>query len=125
MLRGRAIAIAASILLGGCSPVAVLNGLAQGGFSVTKDVAYAPGPRGMLDVYAPRNAAGAPVVVFFYGGSWQEGDKGMYRFVGAALAQHGIVAIIPDYRVYPAAKFPGFLQDCAAEIGRASCRERV
>jgi acetyl esterase/lipase len=116
MLRGRAIAIAASILLGGCSPVTVLNGLAQGGFSVTKDVAYAPGPRGMLDVYAPRNAAGAPVVVFFYGGSWQEGDKGMYRFVGAALAQHGIVAIIPDYRVYPAAKFPGFLQDCAAAV---------
>ena len=32
-----------------------------------------------------------PVVVFFYGGSWTTGGRGLYRFVGAALAERGIV----------------------------------
>ncbi len=98
------------------SPVTLLNATATGNWHVTRDVAYMPGPRGGLDIYVPAGAKSAPVVVFFYGGSWQEGDKAMYRFVGAALAAHGIVTIIPDYRVYPAVRFPVFLQDAARAV---------
>src|SRR5256885_3250125 len=54
-----------------------------------------------LDVYAPKRAAGAPLVVFFYGGSWVEGHRHWYRYVGTALANHGVIAVIPDYRKYP------------------------
>jgi len=57
--------------------------------------------------------------VFFYGGSWQEGNKETYRFLGAALAAQGVVTIIPDYRVYPEVRFPVFLQDCAAAVAWA------
>jgi acetyl esterase/lipase len=101
------------------SPVTVLNAGASGNWHVTRNVAYAPGPRGMLDVYTPDDARGAPVVVFFYGGSWQEGSKAMYRFVGAALAAQGVVTIIPDYRVYPEVRFPAFIEDGAAAVAWA------
>ncbi len=48
----------------------------------------------------------APVVVFFYGGSWNSGSKDDYSFVGEALASRGIVVVIADYRLYPASALP-------------------
>ncbi|MCX5495690.1 alpha/beta hydrolase [Kaistia dalseonensis] len=85
----------------------------DGGASLSRAIAYGDGPRRTLDVYVPRNAEGAPVVVFFYGGSWQMGRKELYGFVGNALAARGIVAVLPDYRVYPDVGFPEFLRDGA------------
>jgi acetyl esterase/lipase len=85
----------------------------SGGANATYSVSYMPGERGTLDVYAPKDAKNAPVVVFFYGGSWQMGRKNLYRFVGHALAKRGMVAVIPDYRVYPEVRFPDFLKDGA------------
>ncbi|MEJ0006612.1 MAG: hypothetical protein WDM77_09705 [Steroidobacteraceae bacterium] len=57
--------------------------------------------------------AWVPVIVFWYGGSWTEGNKDEYRFVGAALASLGYVAVLPNYRLYPQVKFPQFLDDAA------------
>jgi len=70
----------------------------------------------MLDVYRPDASEAAPVVVFFYGGSWQSGERGLYRFVGASLAARGIVAVIPDYTLYPEARYPDFLDDAAHAV---------
>jgi acetyl esterase/lipase len=55
-------------------------------------------------------------VVFFYGGSWQSGQRQDYRFVAAALASHGVIAIVPDYRKSPRYPFPAFMQDAAAAV---------
>lgn len=88
----------------------------SGGAEVTRAVSYGSGSRRTLDVYVPRGAKDAPVVVFFYGGSWQSGDKEFYGFVGNALAARGFVTIIPDYRVYPEVVFPGFLEDAAHAV---------
>ncbi|MEO8927378.1 MAG: alpha/beta hydrolase [Caulobacteraceae bacterium] len=91
---------------------ALLSLAAPGGIAVKHDLAYASGPRGKLDVYLPRRPRpDTPVAVFVYGGSWQSGDRGFYRFVGAVLASRGIVTVIPDYRVYPAVRYPDFLRD--------------
>ena len=94
----------------------VLNVLStNSAVTVTRDIAYAPGPRRMLDVYAPQSRiAGRPVVVFFYGGSWDSGSKRDYAFVGQALAQRGYVAVLADYRTYPEVVWPAFLEDNAA-----------
>ncbi|HEY3845856.1 MAG TPA: alpha/beta hydrolase, partial [Acetobacteraceae bacterium] len=91
------------LLVQSCSPVAILNALApRDGVAPTRDIAYADGPRHMLDIYAPRpTVAPAPVIVFFYGGGWESGSKAMYRFVGASLAERGVLVAIPDYRLYP------------------------
>lgn len=70
-----------------------------------------------LDIYAPRDARDAPVVVFFYGGSWLGGERGWYRFVGNALAAHGVVTVIPDYRKLPDVELPGFMRDAARAVG--------
>jgi acetyl esterase/lipase len=69
-----------------------------------------------LDVYRPGNAVHAPVVVFFYGGTWKDGERAWYRFVGEALAGCGLVVIIPDYRKYPQVKFPQFVDDAARAV---------
>lgn len=78
--------------------------------------AYGPESRQKLDVYSPKNAKDRPVVVFFYGGSWTAGSRGLYRFVGAALAERGFVTVVPDYRLYPQAKFPVFVDDGALAL---------
>src|SRR5690349_19511778 len=103
---------------GGCTKFQVLDAtVPHCGYHLTADLAYGPQPRQKLDVYEPADRPrGAPVVVFFYGGAWQAGEKGDYRFVGQALASRGFVAVLPDYRLYPAVRFPAFVEDGAAAV---------
>lgn len=102
----------------GCSPVRLVNATVRNDtYTVLRDVPYGEAARQRLDVYRPNDAASPlPVVIFFYGGSWQGGDKGIYPFVGDALTAKGFVTVIPDYRVYPEVKFPVFVDDGAAVI---------
>jgi dienelactone hydrolase len=66
------------------------------------DIPYGDLPRQSLDVYVPSGgASGRPMVVFWHGGMWAWGSKEQYRFVGAALANSGYVAILPNYRWRP------------------------
>jgi len=106
-----------ALFLSGCSPADVLNLVVwRQGLDITQSVAYGAGARHTLDVYRPGAAKGLPVVVFFYGGSWQSGSRQIYRFVAAALARRGIVAVVPDYRVYPEVRYPGFIEDGASAV---------
>jgi len=113
---------AATLLLGlaACAPTTALNVLAPSGTHTrTADVAYGPLARQKLDVYRPRAAApagGWPVVVFFYGGSWNNGDRAQYEFVGEALASRGILTLLADYRLYPEVRYPDFLHDSAQAL---------
>lgn len=95
----------------GCSGTAVLNALTPG-FGYVREAGFVfDVTTGLqLDVYVPNGARHAPVVVFFYGGSWQEGAREDYRLVGEALARQGLVAVVPDYRLYPAVRYPPFLK---------------
>lgn len=82
------------------------------------DLHFGEAPRQRLDVYVPEASKKElrPVVVFWYGGMWLRGSKEQYRFVGAALANSGYVAILPDYRLYPNARFPAFIEDGALAV---------
>lgn len=81
------------------------------------DIPYGHGPRRRLDVYIPnRINEVTPLVLFLYGGTWSSGAKEIYRFLGAALAARGYLAVIPDYSVYPAARFPAFVEDAAEAL---------
>jgi len=103
----------------GFSAADVLNALQpQRGWQLHAGIQYRPGSRGLLDVYTPARQpdAPAPMVVFFYGGSWQSGSRDIYRFVGASLAEQGIVTVIPDYAVYPQARYPDFVEDAAKAV---------
>jgi acetyl esterase/lipase len=80
------------------------------------DIAYGEDKRQKLDIYLPRMATNRPVVIFWYGGSWQEGSKSDYRFVAVELAKRGFMVVLPDYRLYPQVVFPAFEDDGARAI---------
>ncbi|WP_260929302.1 alpha/beta hydrolase [Novosphingobium sp. 9] len=83
-----------------------------------RGAAFGPDPRQRVDVYTPkaRSLAPRPIIVFFYGGSWNSGTRTGYAFVGRALAARGFVVAIPDYRLVPQVRYPAFLEDNAAAV---------
>ena len=105
-------------LLTACSAVDVLNAtVATDTYRRADDQPYGPDVRQRLDVYQPNaDVKNAPMVVFFYGGSWSMGDRADYRFVGEALASQGMVCVVADYRLSPAVRYPVFLEDSAAVV---------
>ena len=102
-------------LLSSCSPANLLNAtVSRQGFTRETDIAYGRDSRQKLDLYRPDKAdADGKVVLFLYGGSWDSGSKGDYLFVAQALASAGYAVVIPDYRLYPAVRFPAFVDDGA------------
>jgi acetyl esterase/lipase len=107
------------LLLGGCTPLGAFNALVPkdgGAQRVASGLPYGEGPRRMLDVYAPPGAKDRPVIVFFYGGSWNTGERARYSFLGRALAARGFVTVVPDYRLVPEVTYPGFVEDGAAAV---------
>jgi acetyl esterase/lipase len=112
-------AAAAVALMAARNPIAVLDRITpSSAYTLDSDIAYGDLDRQRLDVYRPASprASPAPVVVFFYGGAWQSGDRRGYRFVGHALARAGFTVVIPDYRLAPAVAFPAFLEDGAKAL---------
>lgn len=110
----------AALGLAGFSPLTLFDALGprdEGGRLALSDAAFGEHPRQRLDVFVPTAANGnAPVLVFFYGGSWNSGAKSDYAFAAQALAAQGFVTVIPDYRLYPEVRFPDFLDDAAAAV---------
>lgn len=101
--------------LAACSMTGLLNAtITKQGYHVERDIAYGENVRQKIDVYIPDDLEKpAPVMVFFYGGSWQFGSKKDYVFLGQAFASKGIITVIADYRLYPEVYFPAFVEDGA------------
>ncbi|HEX2019463.1 MAG TPA: alpha/beta hydrolase [Aurantimonas sp.] len=102
-----------SFWLAGCA--AALNAATNSdGYQVVRDIRYMDGERGTYDLYVPDGASGdSPVVVYIHGGSWADGSKDIYPFLGQALASEGVIVAIPNYRLFPEVRFPGFVEDAA------------
>jgi acetyl esterase/lipase len=114
-----ALVAAPVLLLAACrnlGPEVVNTTTSSEGYREFPEIRYREPGQLALDIYAPDQIQGAPTVVFFYGGRWSSGNKNLYRFVGQALASRGIVTVIPNYRLYPAVRFPAFVEDGAAAV---------
>jgi acetyl esterase/lipase len=116
--RRTALAGLMAALSAGCSKLAFLAANVPAAFGAYRrhaDLAYGADVQHRLDVYVPAETArqARPLVVFWHGGRWSFGDKADYRFVGAALAELGCVAVLPNYRLYPRVKLTGFMDDAA------------
>ncbi len=118
ILLGSVVTLLLAGALSACSPLRVINAVTPGSTSEkTHDISYGSDPRNLLDIYRPRDGSGvAPVVVFFYGGSWNSGSRSDYAFVGEALAARGIVVVLADYRLYPQVRYPAFVEDSAEAV---------
>lgn len=78
-----------------------------------------PGPAGPLParLYGPRPANGVPlpVVAFFHGGGWVQGNLETHDGLCGKLAERaGVVVVAVDYRLAPEHKFPAAVEDCLA-----------
>lgn len=111
----------------GWSPVALLNRVDRlypgrnRARRAAEGLRYGPHDRHLLDVWVPESGgkgsdALRPVVIFFYGGGWHSGSRTDYGFAGAAFASEGLVAVVPDYRLAPGTRYPGFLWDAAMAL---------
>lgn len=117
----RAFKVLPLVLLGGCSALQVVNSVSKiYTVDVKENIAFGEDPKLKYDLYLPDTASeefdATPVIVFFYGGSWNRGDKSEYEFVGRRLASMGYIAAVPNYRLYPEVKYPAFLEDGALSI---------
>ena len=109
----------AASLASACSPLSMFATLTpkDGARATAQGVAFGPDPRQRLDVYAPpRGGRLAPMAVFFYGGSWDTGRRQDYGWVGRALAAQGLQTVVPDYRLFPQVRYPGFIEDGALAV---------
>jgi acetyl esterase/lipase len=108
-----------TLIAAGCSRAVFFAANAPslfGPYTRHPDRAYGPEPQQKVDVYVPHKGVPdqpKPLVLFWHGGRWEFGDKSDYRFVGAALAELGYIAVIANYRHYPQVKMPGFMADAA------------
>ena len=99
----------------GLSAVSANAGLE--GINRVPDLTYGPLERQKLDVYQPKNSKTArPVIVFTYGGGFKSGSKNEYGFVAEAFSSLGYVTVIFDYRLYPQATWPAYLEDGAQAV---------
>jgi acetyl esterase/lipase len=109
-----AVALMSAVLVA-CSPVSLLNlAVSRSGYHVVRDLAYGADPRQKLDLYIPdAPPPRMPVILFFYGGSWESGSKDLYLALGQAFASKGIMVAVADYRLYPQVRYPAFVEDGA------------
>jgi acetyl esterase/lipase len=118
--RSLLVGAASATALAACSPLSAINTLLPsdgGSRQAARDIAYGDDPRQKLDIYVPEGASGSsPVMVFIYGGGWEDGSKNDYSFVGHAFASRGFVTVVPDYRLVPQVRFPDFLDDSARAL---------
>src|SRR5215831_12285815 len=89
-----------------------------------------PGPAGAIPgrVYdaAGVGAPARPVVAYFHGGGWVQGDLETHHGLCARLAERGRAIVVSvDYRLAPEHKFPAAVEDCEAAYRwlRAHARE--
>ena len=65
-----------------------------------------------LNVYRPKNAGDTlPLLISIHGGGWFYGDKELYRFYCAHMAQLGFVVVDCDYRLAPEYSYPAAIED--------------
>ncbi len=70
-----------------------------------------------LDIYAPKEARGLPVVIYIHGGGWTTGDKARVAAKPAYFTGRGCVFVSINYRLRPAVDLLTQLQDSANAIG--------
>ena len=138
MIKLARVGLSAALAIGGIavaaqqaqalSALGLVNGISlSAGVGVSKDIDYGDAPLQNLDMYYPKPLAQAmqtqsvidksyPMVVFVYGGSWENGSKEDYAFVGQSLAQAGYVTAVVNYRKAPEHVYPDFVKDTAKAI---------
>ena len=82
------------------------------------NLAYGNDPEQMLDVHLPDTKATA-AFLYFHGGGIVGGDKTRDVHFPSKLADNGVALFSANYRMYPNARYPEFIEDAASAVAFA------
>ncbi len=82
---------------------------------IIEKVVYGEHKNNVLDIYLSERED-APLFVYFHGGGLEGGSYKTPESLMEHLAEKGINCISAEYRMYPEAKYPDYLQDAANVI---------
>ena len=80
------------------------------------NIAYGQDSACKLDIYAPRNKSGFATIIWFHGGGLTSGKKEDGKDLATDFIKAGYGFVSVDYRMYPNAKFPQYILDCAKAV---------
>ena len=80
---------------------------------IIRGIAYGNHPETLLDLYLPEGE-GFDTFLYMHGGGLEAGNREKDHVIYEYLAEHGIAAVSIDYRMYPSAKYPDFVEDAAS-----------
>ncbi|MDP8224279.1 MAG: alpha/beta hydrolase [Candidatus Lernaella stagnicola] len=104
-----------------CGPPALAPILNPDNITPQHDVRYFQGKakdawRHSADVYLPVKGENWPVAVVIHGGGWVTNDKSVVDNIGYAFAQAGIATVCPNYRLFPANRYPAQVNDVVQAV---------
>jgi len=79
------------------------------------DIGYGKEPAQRLDIHLPETDT-FPLFVYFHGGGLEAGDKSRPEVLYKYLTDRGIAVVTANYRMYPEARYPDFVEDAAAVV---------
>jgi len=83
---------------------------------IVKDVSYSRHKECMIDFYIPKTEHKCPVLIYFHGGGLNSGNRQDEGILLRLATEYGIAVAAADYRMYPDAKFPDFIEDSADAV---------
>lgn len=91
--------------------------------AVVTDLPYGDHPRQRLDLYAPEEGTGAPVLLWVHGGGFLRGEKAspdhpFNAHVGRWAARHGMLGAVMSYRLAPESTWPSGGEDVGLAVDR-------
>lgn len=100
--------------------------LSSDGYRIEKNLFYKSGSnlseyekeRCFLDLYLPKASKSFPVIVWFHGGSLEHfsKDDDFNKNLAKHFASKGVAVAVVNYRLYPEAKYPSYIEDAAASV---------
>ncbi len=69
----------------------------------------------LIDFIIPRTGHAVPVLIWFHGGGLSGGSR-HEAFLSRLASEHGIAVASADYRMYPEAQYPDYLNDASRAV---------
>ncbi|MDQ8728991.1 alpha/beta hydrolase [Bradyrhizobium sp. LHD-71] len=73
---------------------------------------YGPSDVEQIDIFAPTDARGVPVLVFIHGGAWTRNTRQDASFAAPTFVRRGAAYLAPDFGSLKTARLPDLVENC-------------
>lgn len=77
---------------------------------------YGPAEADLIDIFAPVNAAGVPILVFIHGGAWSRNSRLDASFPAPTLVGRGAAYAAPDFGSLKTLRLPEMIENCRRAV---------